>query len=91
MMDGPLGLDIKLALPVDNSFSESQSRFVVTVQPENQFSFEQIVEDAKLIGKVTEEASLKMEFMESETLHATQAELTKAWKGAIPCLLKSKA
>jgi len=69
-------------------FSESQSRFLLSVKPEHKEQFEAMV-DAKLIGTVTEEASVTIRNENNETvLHATVDELKHAWKEAIPCLLK---
>ncbi|MBP0725996.1 phosphoribosylformylglycinamidine synthase subunit PurL [Bacillus sp. RG28] len=69
-------------------FSESQSRFLLTVKPQNKEQFEALVE-AKLIGTVTEEASVTVRNGANETvLHAPVEELKQAWKEAIPCLLK---
>ncbi|WP_088103327.1 phosphoribosylformylglycinamidine synthase subunit PurL [Halalkalibacter urbisdiaboli] len=72
-------------------FAESQSRFVVTVKPENREAFEKAV-FAQQIGEVTEEAKLVIkDKSEAVILEASQEEIVSAWKGAIPCLLKSKA
>ncbi|MGJ7912371.1 phosphoribosylformylglycinamidine synthase subunit PurL [Neobacillus sp. LXY-1] len=71
-------------------FSETQSRFLLTVKKEHQAEFERLVE-AKYIGTVTESGALTIQ-NESETILKAQVEeLKAAWKGAIPCLLKSKA
>lgn len=73
-------------------FSESQSRFVVTVKPELAARFEEVVTDAKQIGVVTEEANIVINSSEQQPLiEGTVAEFQDAWKGAIPCLLKSEA
>lgn len=73
-------------------FSESQSRFVVTVKPEFAARFEEVVADAKQIGVVTEEANIVINSSEQQPLiEGTVAEFQDAWKGAIPCLLKSEA
>lgn len=73
-------------------FSESQSRFVVTVKPEHAARFEEVVTDAKQIGVVTEEANIVINSSEQQPLiEGTVAEFQDAWKGAIPCLLKSEA
>lgn len=73
-------------------FSESQSRFVVTVKPEFAARFEEVVTDAKQIGVVTEEANIVINSSEQQPLiEGTVAEFQDAWKGAIPCLLKSEA
>lgn len=73
-------------------FSESQSRFIVTVKPEFAARFEEVVTDAKQIGVVTEEANIVINSSEQQPLiEGTVAEFQDAWKGAIPCLLKSEA
>ncbi|MFC5773988.1 phosphoribosylformylglycinamidine synthase subunit PurL [Ectobacillus antri] len=70
-------------------FAETQSRFIVSVKPENRAAFEQAVE-ATYIGTVTETGKLIIRGAE-ELIHADVQELKTAWKGAIPCLLNSKA
>lgn len=69
-------------------FSETQSRFILSVKKEHQAAFEQIV-DATCIGEVTNDGQL---VIESETkvpvMTAKVEELEAAWRGAIPCLLK---
>jgi phosphoribosylformylglycinamidine synthase len=69
-------------------FAESQSRFVVTVSPEHRTAFEAIV-DAECIGEVTNENQLVVcDENGKAVLDLSQEEIVKAWKGAIPCLLK---
>ncbi|KQL56395.1 MULTISPECIES: phosphoribosylformylglycinamidine synthase subunit PurL [Bacillaceae] len=75
---------------VADLFAESQSRFVVTVKETNKHQFEQIVSDAKPIGTVTAEETLQFTTDGEIILSAEVKELESAWKGAIPCLLKSK-
>ncbi|MDX5476119.1 MAG: phosphoribosylformylglycinamidine synthase subunit PurL [Bacillaceae bacterium] len=73
-------------------FSESQSRFVVSVRPENSEAFEALVGDAVKIGHVTDSGDLMVSGENNdEIIHLSVDEMRKAWKGAIPCLLKSKA
>jgi phosphoribosylformylglycinamidine synthase II len=72
-------------------FSETQSRFIVTVRPENQERFEQLVQEANLVGNVTNTPQLVIRTGEEVVVETTVDSLTDAWKGAIPCLLKSKA
>ncbi len=51
-----LGAEVELAgHPVAALFSETQSRFIVSVKAADQTAFEEIVEDAKLIGKVKDQ------------------------------------
>ena len=74
---------------VSELFSETQSRFLLSVRPEQQKAFEAAVEDAKLIGKVTNSGVLTVDTVQGEmVLEADIEELQSAWKGAIPCLLK---
>ncbi|MFB3171079.1 phosphoribosylformylglycinamidine synthase subunit PurL [Neobacillus sp. 179-C4.2 HS] len=75
--------------PVTALFSETQSRFLLTVKKEHQTEFESLVA-AKLIGEVNDSAVLKVNVENNTILEASVNELKDAWKGAIPCLLKSR-
>lgn len=70
-------------------FSETQSRFLLTVKKEHQTEFESLVA-AKLIGEVNNTAALKVKAENNTVLEASVNQLKDAWKGAIPCLLKSR-
>lgn len=87
------GLGAEVALSGDATaalFSESQTRFIVSVKKENKEIFEQLVE-AVCIGEVTDSGSLVIKNEQDETLvDASVEELKDAWKGAIPCLLNSR-
>ncbi|MGM0681909.1 MAG: AIR synthase-related protein, partial [Thermodesulfobacteriota bacterium] len=64
-------------------FSESQSRFVVTVEPGKSGRFEEIMKDTGCfrLGEVTEEPELKIRGLNGGTVVAEQvAELKAAWK-----------
>ncbi|MEB2631794.1 phosphoribosylformylglycinamidine synthase subunit PurL [Peribacillus frigoritolerans] len=74
--------------PVSELFSETQSRFLLSINPENQASFEALVEDAICIGSVTADNKLVVATSDSKVLEADIEDLQTAWKGAIPCLLK---
>ncbi|MGJ3193037.1 phosphoribosylformylglycinamidine synthase subunit PurL [Peribacillus frigoritolerans] len=74
--------------PVSELFSETQSRFLLSISPENQTAFEALVEDARCIGSVTADNKLVVETSDSKVLEADVEDLQTAWKGAIPCLLK---
>jgi phosphoribosylformylglycinamidine synthase subunit PurL len=84
-----LGAEVKVeGTAVSALFSESQSRFLISVKKENKEQFESLVDVANLIGEVTDSATLKIS-SENETFILSQVtELEKAWRGAIPCLLK---
>lgn len=68
-------------------FSESQSRFLLSVKKEHQQEFESLVA-AKLIGEVTEQPVLIINSEDGLVLAEQVETLKQAWKGAIPCLLK---
>ncbi|MDQ0880860.1 phosphoribosylformylglycinamidine synthase subunit PurL [Peribacillus sp. V2I11] len=75
--------------PVSELFSETQSRFLLSINPENQAAFEALVEDAICIGSVTDDNKLVVATgSDSKVLEADVEDLQTAWKGAIPCLLK---
>ncbi len=88
-----LGADIQIDLDSEASlFSETQSRFVVTVKPEHREAFAAAVKDAKEVGTVTNDGVFTVKNQEGQQwIHAAVNELERAWKGAIPCLLKSEA
>jgi phosphoribosylformylglycinamidine synthase len=82
-----LGAEINIAgNPVSALFSETQSRFLLTVKAEHKREFESLV-DAVQIGSVNDTASLKITNGELTVLEASTEELKAAWKGAIPCFL----
>ncbi|MEC0986441.1 phosphoribosylformylglycinamidine synthase subunit PurL [Bacillus safensis] len=88
-----LGAHIQIDLNSEASlFSETQSRFVVTVKPEHREAFVAAVKDAKEVGTVTNDGVFTVKNQEGQQwIHAAVNELERAWKGAIPCLLKSEA
>jgi phosphoribosylformylglycinamidine synthase subunit PurL len=68
-------------------FSESQSRFLLSIKPENKETFEKLV-PATLVGEVTDTAVLSISQGETILVNEQVDSLTDAWRGAIPCLLK---
>ncbi|MEB6549836.1 phosphoribosylformylglycinamidine synthase subunit PurL [Heyndrickxia sporothermodurans] len=88
---GTTGLGAEIVLqgePVVSLFSETQSRFIISVKKENKAKFEAIVKDAVLIGEVTSNERLQIKDENNSVLiEADVNECEKAWKGAIPCLL----
>ncbi|WP_026908090.1 phosphoribosylformylglycinamidine synthase subunit PurL [Paucisalibacillus globulus] len=84
-----LGADIQLDGDTTTAlFSETQSRFLISIKAENQVAFEKAVDDAGAIGVVTEEGNLTIRNQEGFILTEKVADLESLWKGAIPCLLK---
>ena len=85
-----LGADVNITGDsISALFSETQSRFLLTVKKEHQAEFESLV-DASLIGEVNESAALRVLNGTVPVLESSVDELKAAWKGAIPCLLKSR-
>ncbi|MBA9028674.1 MULTISPECIES: phosphoribosylformylglycinamidine synthase subunit PurL [Bacillaceae] len=69
-------------------FSETQSRFVVSVSPENREAFERMVQDSYCIGEVNNNGVLTISHKQDGlVIDASVQELEAAWRGAIPCLL----
>jgi phosphoribosylformylglycinamidine synthase II len=87
---GGLGMTIKLTeVPVENIrrsdtilFSESQSRFVVTVAPENVVRFEAFMKGTVFadVGVVTKQQDFIIKDGEKVVLHAGIDELKEAWQ-----------
>jgi len=71
-------------------FAETQSRFIVSVSKENAANFEEIVEDARLIGHVISDERMKVIHKDQQVINLSTNEMKRAWKEAIPCQLKSK-
>ncbi|MBD8006633.1 phosphoribosylformylglycinamidine synthase subunit PurL [Bacillus norwichensis] len=88
---GTEGLGVEVTLSGDKTtalFSETQSRFILSVKKEHQAAFEEIVSEAILIGKVTDNAELVILNEDKEILiKSDSSKMEEAWKGAIPSLL----
>ncbi|GIO28016.1 phosphoribosylformylglycinamidine synthase subunit PurL [Ornithinibacillus bavariensis] len=69
-------------------FSETQSRFLISVKKENKDAVEKVLTDAIPIGVITADGMLTIYNESSIVLSEKVAELRSLWKGAIPCLLK---
>ncbi|MGG3963736.1 phosphoribosylformylglycinamidine synthase subunit PurL [Heyndrickxia faecalis] len=75
--------------PVTALFSETQSRFIVSVKKEHQQAFQNLVNEAVWIGHVTDDKQMTIKGENGETwILADTAECETAWKGALRCLLK---
>jgi phosphoribosylformylglycinamidine synthase len=68
-------------------FSESQSRFILSVKKENAQEFERMT-DAVKIGEVTDVPVLKISVNGEKAVELGVGQMKESWKGAIPCLLK---
>ncbi|MRH44910.1 phosphoribosylformylglycinamidine synthase subunit PurL [Aquibacillus halophilus] len=91
LFDNNLGCEVKLAGDLTvQLFSESQSRFLVSVKQEKRDQFESLVEDANHLGYVTDSGTLRVNSSEETIIEESVESLKALWKGAIPCLLKSR-
>ncbi|MGJ8731273.1 phosphoribosylformylglycinamidine synthase subunit PurL [Listeria aquatica] len=86
---GDFGADVEIPFSLTELFSESQSRFLVSVKQENRESFMRHVEGliAREIGTVTENGRLVIKSGEDVLEKETEA-LRTIWEGALSCLLK---
>lgn len=87
------GLGIEISLDGEATkllFSETQSRFLISVKPEKKEEFESIVRDAQLIGRVTANGDFKVNVNDEAVIDEKVEQLNKLWKKAIPQLLKSE-
>lgn len=86
-----LGLEVEIEGDIVTAlFAETQSRFIVSVEAANQAAFEAMMPEAKLAGMVTNTGRYVIRMKDEQNIIDIKAtELLNAWKGAIPCLLKS--
>ncbi|HAQ0823147.1 TPA: phosphoribosylformylglycinamidine synthase subunit PurL [Enterococcus faecium] len=83
-----LGISVQFELSSAQLFAETQSRFVLTVAPENKTRFEEMMgEAAVLAGKVTDEAIIEISATDGQIKIET-AVARKCWEDAIVCLMK---
>ncbi|HHT90737.1 MAG: phosphoribosylformylglycinamidine synthase subunit PurL [Bacillota bacterium] len=87
LVDSHLGASLDLGDDLASAlFSESQSRFLLSVKPQDRAGFEDLV-DATLLGSVTEQPVLSITSQGKPALEIDTAEIAQVWKGAIACLL----
>ena len=83
-----LGISVQFELSSAQLFAETQSRFVLTVAPENKTRFEEMMGDAAVLaGKVTDEAIIEISATDGQIKIET-AIARKCWEDAIVCLMK---
>ncbi len=85
VVNGKKGAEITLSgCAVTALFSESQSRYLVSVKREHQEQFEALI-DANMIGQVTDDSKLTIQNDNEELLVQVKVdELEQIWKEAIP-------
>jgi phosphoribosylformylglycinamidine synthase len=86
--DKGFGLNVAVSLPAAQLFSETQSRFVLSVAPDKQAAFEALVgAAATAIGEVTADGQIRMQ-AQDDAIEMPLAEAKLKWEEAIPCLMK---
>ncbi|MDY0410557.1 phosphoribosylformylglycinamidine synthase subunit PurL [Virgibacillus soli] len=77
--------------PTTELFSETQSRFIVSVKKQHQQAFEKMMEDAKQIGEVTNNKQLVIWCHDEKCIDEEVETLSTLWNHALPKQLESKA
>ncbi|WP_430608368.1 phosphoribosylformylglycinamidine synthase 2 [Enterococcus sp. DIV2379] len=86
--DKGFGLNVTVSLPAAQLFSETQSRFVLSVAPDKQAAFEALVGAAAIaIGEVTADGQIRIQ-AQDDTIEMPLTEAKLKWEEAIPCLMK---
>lgn len=83
-----LGVSVNVSLNAAQLFSETQSRFILSVTPENQEDFEKATQGAAiLIGEVTASGQIEIQATDQH-IQANTLASKQLWEGALPCLMK---
>lgn len=81
------GVDASFDMPKAHLFSETQSRFVLSVKAADKAAFEALMPSAKAVGTVTDTGLITMQATDGAiTLGTSTAK--ELWEEAIPCLMK---
>ncbi len=86
---GNFGAKVTVPFELEMIFSESQSRFIVSVKQNDKAKFEELFANQNVheVGVVTEDAELIIS-SKSEEVAVSTKRLREIWEGALPCLLK---
>ncbi|MCL0311856.1 phosphoribosylformylglycinamidine synthase subunit PurL [Apilactobacillus sp. TMW 2.2459] len=83
-----LGFAGMLSLNASQLFSETQSRFVISINADNQDAFEELMgNNAKFIGKVTDDDSFNLKLLDNQ-INTKLSVLKSAWEDSLECLMK---
>lgn len=83
-----LGLDVQVDVSKEALFSETQSRFVLSISPEQQKEFETLAgAKATLLGKVTSDNQIHIQAQDGE-INVGTSKAKQLWEDAIACLMK---
>lgn len=87
-LDRGLGFEITTRLNSAQMFSETQSRFLVTVSPDKQEDFEKLIQgEFELLGQVSENPDFKVTTT-NEIVVIDGQEAANDWMEAMACLMK---
>ncbi|WP_429949631.1 phosphoribosylformylglycinamidine synthase subunit PurL [Enterococcus sp. AZ101] len=82
------GMDVAVDTPTALLFSETQSRFIVSIRPDNQALLEEMSQrNAQFLGKVTDTGVIEIQTNDQKISIMTQM-AKELWEEAIPCLMK---
>ena len=82
------GVDVKVDLVKEELFAETQSRFILSVSPENQVAFETLVgNQVTAIGQVTNTGKLAITAKDA-AIELVTSEAKQVWEDALSCQLK---
>ncbi|WP_100489269.1 phosphoribosylformylglycinamidine synthase subunit PurL [Sporolactobacillus pectinivorans] len=85
-----LGADLHFTTdPAVELFSETQSRYLISVPEASMKTFESAVDGAVLVGRVTRSEKINLEFT-SVTVTLNRLELEKEWRGVLSCIMSAK-
>lgn len=88
--DQELGIDVALDMSAAYLFSETPSRFVVSIHPKDQAIFEELTKSSAIcIGRVTSQSKIKIK-TDDDYLCLSVKDGKKAWEDGIPCRMTSK-
>ncbi|UQS85710.1 phosphoribosylformylglycinamidine synthase subunit PurL [Apilactobacillus apisilvae] len=83
-----LGFDGSMNITSAQLFSETQSRFVLTVDKDNQYEFEALMKsNATFIGKTTDGPFINFK-LNNNNLNGEMETLKNAWKEGLACYMK---
>lgn len=88
VFNNQLGVEVTIAMPVENLFAETQSRFVLSIKPENQEAFEALAGNKAVnIGETTSTGELVIT-ANGGVIKVAVSKAEELWEEAIPCLMK---
>ncbi|MFT8581246.1 MAG: AIR synthase-related protein, partial [Schleiferilactobacillus perolens] len=83
-----IGAELQVDIPTSWLFAETPGRFLITVRPEHQAAFDDIMgNSARLLGRTVAAPQFTIQ-APNRTFTTTIAALEKSWEDGIPCRMK---